>query len=126
MCIISSSTPNMLSGSMSNGGSQSDHDGQRVLKVAIAIRLEDYSDKIEGMLLLALAEPNKGPENSSNLQDPLETSKWEASKTLITLVQCKSLWNQFQKETEYVETDINKKDKNKAKTDKTEHGMERA
>nr|GEV60259.1 protein root hair defective 3-like [Tanacetum cinerariifolium] len=76
----------------------------KLLSVLVAIRLEDYSDKTEGMLLLALAEPNKGPENSSNLQDPLATSKWDkipASKTLITPVQCKSLWNQFQKETEY-------------------------
>ncbi|GJX64419.1 root hair defective 3-like protein [Tanacetum coccineum] len=53
----------------------------KLLSVLVAIRLEDYSDKIEGMLLLALAEPNKGPENSSNLQDPLATSKWDKKET---------------------------------------------
>lgn len=42
-----------------------------------AIRLEDYGDKIEGILLGALAEPGKGPDNNSNLQDPLATSKWD-------------------------------------------------
>ena len=41
-----------------------------------AIRLEDYGDKIEDTLLVALAEPSKGAK-SSNLQDPLATSKWE-------------------------------------------------
>ncbi|XP_024967999.1 protein ROOT HAIR DEFECTIVE 3-like [Cynara cardunculus var. scolymus] len=75
----------------------------KLLAVLAAIRLEDYADKIEDTLLLALTEPSKGAK-SSNLQDPLATSKWEqipASKTLITPVQCKSLWSQFQKETEY-------------------------
>ncbi|KAI3772903.1 hypothetical protein L6452_04097 [Arctium lappa] len=75
----------------------------KLLAVLAAIRLEDYADKIEDTLLLALGEPSKGAK-SSNLQDPLATSKWEqipAPKTLITPVQCKSLWSQFQKETEY-------------------------
>ncbi|KVI12326.1 Root hair defective 3 GTP-binding [Cynara cardunculus var. scolymus] len=39
-------------------------------------RISDYADKIEDTLLLALTEPSKGAK-SSNLQDPLATSKWE-------------------------------------------------
>ncbi|XP_071689948.1 protein ROOT HAIR DEFECTIVE 3-like [Rutidosis leptorrhynchoides] len=79
----------------------------KLLSVVAAIRLEDYGDKIEIIILGAFAEPSKGPDTISNLQDPLATSHWEkipASKTLITPVQCKSLWSQFQKETEYAVT----------------------
>nr|XP_043622361.1 protein ROOT HAIR DEFECTIVE 3-like [Erigeron canadensis] len=79
----------------------------KLLAKLVAIRLEDYADKIEGILLVSLAEPNKGPDKSSSSQDPLATSKWEkipAEKTLITPVQCKSLWSQFQRETEYAVT----------------------
>ncbi|CAI9297393.1 unnamed protein product [Lactuca saligna] len=76
----------------------------KLLSVLAAIRLEDYGDKIQGILLVALADPAQASDKNSNVQDPLATSKWEkipADKTLITPVQCKSLWTQFQKETEY-------------------------
>ncbi|KAL7588713.1 hypothetical protein Lser_V15G38977 [Lactuca serriola] len=76
----------------------------KLLSVLAAIRLEDYGDKIQGILLVALADPAQASDKNSNVQDPLATCKWEkipADKTLITPVQCKSLWTQFQKETEY-------------------------
>ncbi|GKB05235.1 zinc finger, CCHC-type containing protein, partial [Tanacetum coccineum] len=47
----------------------------KLLFVLVAVHLEDYSDKIEGMLLLSLADPNIGPGYSSNLQESLATSK---------------------------------------------------
>ncbi|XP_071699345.1 protein ROOT HAIR DEFECTIVE 3-like [Rutidosis leptorrhynchoides] len=40
----------------------------KLLSVVAAIRLEDYGDRVEGILLGALAEPSKGPNTSSNLQ----------------------------------------------------------
>ncbi|KAK9055677.1 hypothetical protein SSX86_026762 [Deinandra increscens subsp. villosa] len=79
----------------------------KLLSVLAAIRLEDYADRIQTVLLQALAEPSISPDKSSNMQNPLATSKWEKipdSKTLITPVQCKTLWGQFQKETEYAVT----------------------
>ncbi|XP_076896400.1 protein ROOT HAIR DEFECTIVE 3-like [Bidens hawaiensis] len=79
----------------------------KLLAVLAAIRLEDYGDRIETTLVQALADPTNAPDKNSNLQNPLATSKWDKIpdfKTLITPVQCKTLWNQFQKETEYAVT----------------------
>ncbi|KAF5810436.1 putative P-loop containing nucleoside triphosphate hydrolase [Helianthus annuus] len=79
----------------------------KLLAVLAAIRLEDYNDRIETVLIQALADPTNVADKNSNLQNPLATSKWDKipdTKTLITPVQCKTLWNQFQKETEYAVT----------------------
>ncbi|KAK9726960.1 hypothetical protein RND81_05G248600 [Saponaria officinalis] len=70
----------------------------KLLSVLCAIRLDDESDGIEKTLSLALVE------NRRSSIDPLASSTWEKvppTKTLITPVQCKSLWRQFQMETEY-------------------------
>ncbi|KAL9228546.1 hypothetical protein vseg_004113 [Gypsophila vaccaria] len=70
----------------------------KLLSVLCVIRLEDESDDIEKTLSLALVE------NKSSRSDPFASSTWEKvplPKTLITPVQCKSLWRQFQMETEY-------------------------
>lgn len=75
----------------------------KLLSVLAAIRLDEESDKIGDTLVLALVDPKKGTIS----QDPLASSTWEevpSTKTLITPVQCKSLWSQFQKETEYTIT----------------------
>ncbi|XP_074301810.1 protein ROOT HAIR DEFECTIVE 3-like isoform X1 [Silene latifolia] len=79
----------------------------KLLAVLSAIRLDDEQDDIGKTLTLALVE-NKTSSTSSDrgltLTDPLASSTWEkvpSSKTLITPVQCKSLWRQFQMETEY-------------------------
>ncbi|KAJ9568470.1 hypothetical protein OSB04_004436 [Centaurea solstitialis] len=79
----------------------------KLLSVLAAIRLDDDTDTIGDTLVLALVDPKKGASKSTSLQDPLASSTWEevpATKTLITPVQCKSLWNQFQRETEYTIT----------------------
>ncbi|XP_076881841.1 protein ROOT HAIR DEFECTIVE 3-like [Bidens hawaiensis] len=77
----------------------------KLLSVLAAIRLDEETDAIGDTLVLALVEPKKGASKSTT--DPLASSTWEevpATKTLITPVQCKALWSQFQRETEYTIT----------------------
>ncbi|KAI3678728.1 hypothetical protein L6452_38031 [Arctium lappa] len=79
----------------------------KLLAVMAAIRLDgDAVDRIAETLVLTLLDAKKG-DKSSTSNDPLASSTWEkvpASRTLITPVQCKSLWGQFQRETEYTVT----------------------
>ncbi|XP_075100718.1 protein ROOT HAIR DEFECTIVE 3 homolog 1-like isoform X3 [Nicotiana tabacum] len=81
----------------------------KLLSVMAAIRLEDEGDSIEKTLALALVDGKSGASTSerSTSVDPLASSTWDevpALKTLITPVQCKSLWRQFKSETEYTVT----------------------
>ncbi|CAH1447205.1 unnamed protein product [Lactuca virosa] len=79
----------------------------RLLSVLAVIRLDGDADKIADILVLTLLDPTKVAVKSSTTNDPLASSTWEkipASRTLITPVQCKSLWCQFQRETEYTVT----------------------
>ncbi|CAI9300793.1 unnamed protein product [Lactuca saligna] len=79
----------------------------RLLSVLAVIRLDGDADKIADILVLTLLDPTKVAVKSSTTNDPLASSAWEkipASRTLITPVQCKSLWCQFQRETEYTVT----------------------
>ncbi|KAL1810583.1 protein ROOT HAIR DEFECTIVE 3 [Daucus carota subsp. sativus] len=80
----------------------------KMLSVMSAIRLDDEIDNIENTLSLALVDSNSGSaSNKAASLDALASSTWEkvpASKTLITPVQCKSLWRQFKTETEYTVT----------------------
>ncbi|XP_058073929.1 protein ROOT HAIR DEFECTIVE 3-like [Magnolia sinica] len=78
----------------------------KLLSVMAAIRLDENADNIENTLSLALGDSgNTGATNKSITSfDPLASSTWEevpSTKTLITPVQCKSLWRQFKAETEY-------------------------
>ncbi|KAF5745491.1 Root hair defective 3 GTP-binding protein (RHD3) isoform 2 [Tripterygium wilfordii] len=79
----------------------------KLLSVMAAIRLDDESDNIENTLSLALLDVKSvatSTDRSITAIDPLASSTWEqvpSSKTLITPVQCKSLWRQFKAETEY-------------------------
>ncbi|PWA50185.1 root hair defective protein [Artemisia annua] len=85
----------------------------KLLSVLAAIRLDGDADKIADTLVITLLDPTKVAVKSSSSNDPLASSTWEkvpASRTLITPVQCKSLWSQFQKETEY--TEANKRSSN--------------
>ncbi|KAI3849398.1 hypothetical protein MKW92_036994, partial [Papaver armeniacum] len=73
----------------------------KLLSVMAVLRLEEDADSIENTLALALVDTNNKKVTSV---DPLASSTWEevsAEKTLITPVQCKSLWRQFKTETEY-------------------------
>ncbi|KAI3806833.1 hypothetical protein L1987_22748 [Smallanthus sonchifolius] len=79
----------------------------KLLSVLAAIRLDENVDKIGDTLVLALVDHKKDTSASVSSRDPLASSTWEevpATKTLITPVQCKSLWSQFQRETEYTIT----------------------
>lgn len=98
------------------------------------IRLEDELDNIEKTLTLALVNSTSNNATSKSIStiDSLASSTWEQvtktslsiynentngliypyllfyqvapEKTLITPVQCKSLWRQFKNETEYTVT----------------------
>ncbi|KAJ8756094.1 hypothetical protein K2173_024641 [Erythroxylum novogranatense] len=79
----------------------------KLLSVMVAVRLDNEADNIEKTLSSALLD-NKSSgaitERSITTHDPLASSTWEEipqSKTLITPVQCKSIWRQFKSETEY-------------------------
>nr|GEW29119.1 protein root hair defective 3-like [Tanacetum cinerariifolium] len=79
----------------------------KLLSVLAAIRLDGDADRIADTLVITLLDPTKVAVKSSTSNDPLASSTWEkvpASRTLITPVQCKSLWSQFQRETEYTVT----------------------
>ncbi|PWA72840.1 protein ROOT HAIR DEFECTIVE 3 [Artemisia annua] len=72
----------------------------KLLSALAAIRLNEDTDTVREMLDLALGGPNR-------TQDILVTNTWEkvpATKTLITPVECISVWNQLQRETEYTIT----------------------
>ncbi|CAN1827187.1 Protein ROOT HAIR DEFECTIVE 3 homolog 1 [Linum perenne] len=75
----------------------------KLLSVLAAIRLDDKADTIEQILSVSLLEPATG-KSSTATSDPLASSTWQeipALRTLITPVQCKSVWRQFKAETEY-------------------------
>ncbi|KAK6795976.1 hypothetical protein RDI58_009431 [Solanum bulbocastanum] len=79
----------------------------KLLSVMAAVRLEDEGDSIDKILIVALVDGKAGASSSKSITsvDPLASSTWDEvppSKTLITPVQCKSLWRQFKTETEYV------------------------
>ncbi|MCI18203.1 ROOT HAIR defective 3 GTP-binding family protein, partial [Trifolium medium] len=75
----------------------------KLLAVMAAIRIDDGDkDNIEKTLAVALLDTSGNAIRSITAADPLATSTWEkipSSKTLITPVQCKSLWRQFKMET---------------------------
>ncbi|KAL8171645.1 hypothetical protein V2J09_023449 [Rumex salicifolius] len=77
----------------------------KLLSVMAAIRLDEDHEHIENTLNVALVDGSKTNENRSIISaDPLASSTWEkvpASRTLLSPVQCKSIWRQFKSETEY-------------------------
>ncbi|KAL9259637.1 ROOT HAIR DEFECTIVE 3-like protein [Drosera capensis] len=77
----------------------------KLLSVMAAVRLDDEPDDIENTLALALVDGSSSSTNRSlTISEPLASSTWEkvpSSKTLLSPVQCKSLWRQFKTETEY-------------------------
>ncbi|PVH34427.1 hypothetical protein PAHAL_8G217100 [Panicum hallii] len=78
----------------------------RLMSVMAAIRLDDKPDKIDRALITALLDsgPFSQKRSVEFTYDPLASSTWEEvppKDTLITPVQCKSIWRQFKAETEY-------------------------
>ncbi|PQP97228.1 protein ROOT HAIR DEFECTIVE 3 homolog 2 [Prunus yedoensis var. nudiflora] len=81
----------------------------KLLSVMAAIRLEEKPDNIEKLLFSSLMDGTVTVSSSQDRRiaastDPLASSTWEevsSKDTLITPVQCKSLWRQFKAETEY-------------------------
>nr|GMD06394.1 protein ROOT HAIR DEFECTIVE 3 homolog 2-like isoform X1 [Ipomoea batatas] len=82
----------------------------KLLSTMAAIRWDDKPDKIDNILLSTLLDGTVSISQDRPLGvsgDPLASSKWEEvppEHTLITPVQCKSLWRQFKAETEYIVT----------------------
>ncbi|KAG2728813.1 hypothetical protein I3760_01G221700 [Carya illinoinensis] len=79
----------------------------KLLSVMVVTRLnDDDNDSIENTLSVALVDSANAAVKDRSITsfDPLASSTWEEvppSRTLITPVQCKSLWRQFKAETEY-------------------------
>ncbi|ONI11434.1 hypothetical protein PRUPE_4G106600 [Prunus persica] len=80
----------------------------KFLSVMAAIRLDEKPDNIEKVLFSSLMDGAVIVSSSQDREigasvDPLASSNWEevsAKNTLITPVQCQSLWRQFKVETE--------------------------
>ncbi|XP_041028943.1 protein ROOT HAIR DEFECTIVE 3 homolog 2-like isoform X2 [Juglans microcarpa x Juglans regia] len=81
----------------------------KLLSVMAAVRLDEKPDMIENLLFSSLMDgtltvPSSQDRSVGAHTDPLASSTWEEvspKDTLITPVQCKSLWRQFKAETEY-------------------------
>lgn len=84
----------------------------KLLSDMAAIRLDEKPDQIERVLDLSLVNKTSAATSSQYTDreasvDPLASSTWEEvspGDVLISPVQCKSLWRQFQGETEYTIT----------------------
>jgi hypothetical protein len=81
----------------------------KLLSTMAAIRLDEDGDNIDTTLSLALVDTARPGTTDRSIQslDPLASSSWERvpeERTLISPVQCKSLWRQFKAETEYTVT----------------------
>lgn len=81
----------------------------KLLSTMAAIRLDEDGDSIDTTLSLALVDGARPGTTDRSIQslDPLASSSWERvpeDRTLISPVQCKSLWRQFKAETEYTVT----------------------
>ncbi|XP_066331758.1 LOW QUALITY PROTEIN: protein ROOT HAIR DEFECTIVE 3-like [Miscanthus floridulus] len=81
----------------------------KLLATLAAIRLDEDGDNIENVLSLALVDTSRPGTTDRSIKsfDPLASSSWEKvpeEKTIISPVQCKSLWRQFKAETEYTVT----------------------
>ncbi|KAE8646514.1 protein ROOT HAIR DEFECTIVE 3 homolog 1 [Cucumis sativus] len=80
----------------------------KLLSVMAALRLDDDdSGEIDNTLsssLLNIPNSSNTKDRSIMATDPLASSSWEKvsqSQTLLSPVQCKSIWRQFKTETEY-------------------------
>ncbi|TQD91247.1 hypothetical protein C1H46_023173 [Malus baccata] len=81
----------------------------KLLSTMAAIHLDEKPDNIENVLVSSLVDGTVTVSSSQNRKlgpstDPLASSSWEevsSKDTLITPVQCKSMWRQFKAETEY-------------------------
>ncbi|KAL4182258.1 hypothetical protein AMTRI_Chr12g275090 [Amborella trichopoda] len=83
----------------------------KLLSVMAAIRMDEKPDKIGNTLSSSLMDGSSAAVSSKDRSitsaDPLASSTWEEvppTSTLITPVQCKSLWRQLNTETEYTVT----------------------
>ncbi|KAF3338170.1 protein ROOT HAIR DEFECTIVE 3-like protein [Carex littledalei] len=78
----------------------------KLLSVLAAVRLEDKADKIERILRSSLLDVGSSSmtRHIEGSTAPLASSTWDEvspKDTLITPVQCKAYWRQFNTETEY-------------------------
>ncbi|XP_044946750.1 protein ROOT HAIR DEFECTIVE 3 homolog 1-like [Hordeum vulgare subsp. vulgare] len=80
----------------------------KLLSVLAAIRWDDKPDRIENNLVSTLLDGSvESKSSSASSGDPLASTTWDEihpKHTLITPAQCKSVWKQFQSETEFTIT----------------------
>ncbi|KAM3272111.1 hypothetical protein ACQJBY_042352 [Aegilops geniculata] len=80
----------------------------KLLSVLAVIRWDDKPDRVENILISTLLDGSVASKSSSaSSGDPLASTSWEEvhpKHTLITPAQCKSVWKQFQSETEFTIT----------------------
>ncbi|KAK7331246.1 hypothetical protein VNO77_25466 [Canavalia gladiata] len=84
----------------------------KLLSDMAAIRLDEKPDRIESVLYSSFIDKTGAATSSQYITreasvDPLASSTWEEvspEDVIITPVQCKALWRQFQGETEYTVT----------------------
>ncbi|XP_052201410.1 protein ROOT HAIR DEFECTIVE 3 homolog 2 isoform X2 [Diospyros lotus] len=84
------------------------HVSLKLLSVMSAIRLDEKPDKVENILFSSLMDGKVAAplqdKSTRESADPLASGSWEEvppENTLVTPVQCKSIWRQFKAETEY-------------------------
>ncbi|CAK7336934.1 unnamed protein product [Dovyalis caffra] len=79
-----------------------------ILSIMAAIRLDNMTDQINHVLFSSLMDGTGAVPSSQNTgatADPLDSYTWEevsANATLITPVECKSLWMQFKADINYI------------------------
>ncbi|XP_044454082.1 protein ROOT HAIR DEFECTIVE 3 homolog 1 [Triticum aestivum] len=82
----------------------------KLLSVLAVIRWDDKPDRIENILTSTLLDGSvESKSSSASSGDPLASTSWEEvhpKHTLITPAQCKSVWKQFQSETEFTITQV--------------------
>ncbi|EMS57128.1 Protein ROOT HAIR DEFECTIVE 3-like protein 1 [Triticum urartu] len=108
---------------------QPSYQALKLLSVLAVIRWDDKPDRIENILTSTLLDGSvESKSSSASSGDPLASTSWEEQKievliprihhfaeqlkqvhpkhTLITPAQCKSVWKQFQSETEFTITQV--------------------
>ncbi|CAK7336935.1 unnamed protein product [Dovyalis caffra] len=80
----------------------------KILSIMAAIRLDNMTDQINHVLFSSLMDGTGAVPSSQHTgatADPLASYTWEevsANATLLTPVECKSLWMQFKADTKYI------------------------
>ncbi|KAG5223404.1 protein ROOT HAIR DEFECTIVE [Salix suchowensis] len=77
----------------------------KILEIMAVIRLDKTADQIEHVLFSSLMDGNGSVPASRATSDPLASNAWEEvspDATLLTPVECNSLWMQFKADIKYI------------------------